>query len=144
MKTQKLLRLAVVVVTVTSGTAFGQECLHGNAETRDQSVRRSEALIAARLINSLQANQPGASKGIYLQHGDLFSSPLLTTIRATSNEIATRLVLTPGEEILPGWKLTLDVTEQGYWFMIRDTLDPCGFTYVSNQNGVILHAEPTR
>ena len=46
---------------------------------------------------------------------------------------------------VPAWvQLTLDVTTQGYWFMIKDKVDPCGFAYVSNQVGVILHAEPIR
>ena len=33
----------------------------------------------------------------------------------------------------PQWKLTLDVTESGYWFMIKDTADPCGFAFISNR-----------
>ena len=37
-----------------------------------------------------------------------------------------------------------DVTERGYWFMIKDKIDPCGFAYVSNQVGVIFNAEPIR
>ena len=44
----------------------------------------------------------------------------------------------------PQWKLTLDVTESGYWFMIKDTADPCGFAFISNQAGVIFSAEPIR
>jgi hypothetical protein len=33
---------------------------------------------------------------------------------------------------------------QGYWFMIKDKLDPCGFAYISNQAGLIFRAEPIR
>ena len=55
-----------------------------------------------------------------------------------------RISLGPEVEILPNWKLTLDVTQKGYWFMIKDTADPCGFAYISNQAGVIFHAEPIR
>ena len=47
-------------------------------------------------------------------------------------------------EFLPPCKLTLDVTESGYWFMIKDTADPCGFPYISHQAGVIFSAEPIR
>jgi hypothetical protein len=43
-----------------------------------------------------------------------------------------------------GWRLTLDVSDHGYWFMIKDTTDPCGFAYVSNELGVIFRAEPIR
>jgi hypothetical protein len=47
-------------------------------------------------------------------------------------------------EVIPGWQLTLDKTERGYWFMIKDKTDPCGFAYVSNQQGTIFTAEPIR
>jgi hypothetical protein len=49
-----------------------------------------------------------------------------------------------GTDVLPDWQLTLDVTNRGYWFMIKDKTDPCGFGYVSNQAGVIFRAEPIR
>ncbi len=52
--------------------------------------------------------------------------------------------LPPGQDIVAGWRLTLDVTPKGYWFAIKDTADPCGFTLVSNESGVILRAEPLR
>jgi hypothetical protein len=32
----------------------------------------------------------------------------------------------------------------GYWFAIRDTTDPCSFTYISNHSGLIYTAEPLR
>jgi len=47
-------------------------------------------------------------------------------------------------EIVPGWQLTLNKTENGYWFMIKDKTDPCGFTLISNQAGLIYNAEPMR
>jgi hypothetical protein len=46
--------------------------------------------------------------------------------------------------MLPNWQLTLDVTAQGYWFMLKDKTDPCGFAFVSNQAGLIFKAEPIR
>lgn len=45
---------------------------------------------------------------------------------------------------MPGWTLTLDLTPQGYWFMIKDKTDPCGFAFVSNQDGLIFEAQPIR
>jgi hypothetical protein len=45
---------------------------------------------------------------------------------------------------MPGWTRTLDVTAEGYWFMIRDKSDACGFTLVSNQPGLIFEAQPLR
>jgi hypothetical protein len=46
--------------------------------------------------------------------------------------------------VIPGWQLTLDRTEGGYWFMIKGKTDPCGLAFVSNQQGVIFTAEPIR
>lgn len=34
--------------------------------------------------------------------------------------------------------------QDGYWFMIADLADPCGFAYISNQAGVIFSSEPIR
>jgi hypothetical protein len=36
------------------------------------------------------------------------------------------------------------VTADGYWFMVKDQTDACGFAYISNQNGLIYTAEPIR
>ena len=49
-----------------------------------------------------------------------------------------------GEELFPGWELTLDDSATGYWFMIKDRTDPCGFACISNRAGVIYTAEPIR
>lgn len=54
------------------------------------------------------------------------------------------LDLTPGNEILQGWQLTLSTTERGYWFMIKDTTDPCRFALISHQEGIIYTAQPIR
>jgi hypothetical protein len=101
-------------------------------------------LTATRTINNIQANQPGSANKVYLRHADLVNSPFAVKMRESPNPTTKRIALNPDEEILPGWKLTLDVTEQGYWFMIKDTTDPCGFAYVSNQAGLIFNAEPIR
>jgi hypothetical protein len=52
--------------------------------------------------------------------------------------------LQPGQDVVAGWRLTLDVTARGHWFAIEDTTDPCGFAFVSNEAGVILRAEALR
>lgn len=126
------------------GTAYGQECLHGANENAEQAVRRREALTATRNINNIQANQPGAAKGLYLRHDQLAGSAYAVTMRDSRSDTVKRISLTPGTDLLPNWVLTLDVNPSGYWFMIRDKIDPCGFAYISNQAGVIFHAEPIR
>lgn len=130
--------------TLAMGTAYGQECLHGANENAEQAARRREALTATRNINNIQANQPGAVKGLYLRHDELAGSPYALKMRESTSDTVKRISLTPGTDVLPNWVLTLDVNPKGYWFMIRDKADPCGFAYISNQAGLIFHAEPIR
>jgi hypothetical protein len=136
--------LAMLCFGLALGTAHAQECFHGTTESPEQTARRREALTVARSINTIQANQPGAAKRQFLRHEELSSSPVAAKMRESANEIVKRISLTPGTDVLPDWQLTLDVTPEGYWFMIKDKLDPCAFAYVSNQAGVIFHAEPIR
>jgi hypothetical protein len=126
------------------GTGYAQECLHGPTESSEQALRRREALTAARSINTIQANQPGSANRLYLRHDELAGSPYGWEMRESTHETVKRISLTPGTDILPDWQLTLDVTQQGYWFMIRDIADPCGFAYISNQAGAIFNAESIR
>ncbi|MGH9371141.1 MAG: hypothetical protein ACRD15_06385 [Vicinamibacterales bacterium] len=118
-----------------------QNCLHGPDSTPEQQARRREALGATRNVNTMQANQPAARGNRYLRHEDLAASPFATK---QASPAFKKLNLTPGEEILPGWQLTLDVSEDSYWFMIKDKTDPCGFAFISNKAGIIYTAEPIR
>jgi hypothetical protein len=138
--------VAFVVVCLASAAhaAHAQDCLHGTTESAEHAARRREALTATRLINSLQANQPGSSKGQFLRHEELSSSPFAARMAQSSDATMKRMSLAPGTDIVPDWQLTLDVTPRGYWFMIKDKMDPCGFAFVSNEAGLILRAEPIR
>lgn len=127
-----------------SATAFAQQCLHGTGETAEQTARRREALMAARTINNLQFNQPNSRERIFFSHAKLADSPWAASMRANPTEFSKRISFDPNAEILPGWKLTLDLTTDGYWFSIKDTTDPCGFAYISNHVGLIYTAEPLR
>jgi hypothetical protein len=120
-----------------------QQCLHGPGETPDQTARRREALTATRTVNNLQANQPGSANRTFLKQAELPTSQFAQG-RGGQSEFFKKLNFNPGEELLPGWVLTLDVTPDGYWFMIKDKMDPCGFAFVSNTAGVIYTAEPIR
>ena len=141
----KVFAFVVVNVGLALGAAHAQECLHGSNETAEQNARRREALAAARTINTIQANQPGAASHQYLRHGELSGSRYALSMRtAPPGAAISRLSLDPGTEILPNWELKLDVSPTGYWLMIRDKADPCGFAFISNQAGVIFSAEPIR
>jgi len=137
----KTLAISVIVLACAIGTAHAQQCLHGANETPEQAARRTDAVNAARTINNIQANQ---KTGSYFRHEDLVTAPWAVQMRQSTSEFAKRISLLPGTDILPGWTLMLDVGFNSYWFMIKDKTDPCGFAYVSNQTGLIFHAEPIR
>src|SRR5436189_6151649 len=99
--------------------AYGQQCLHGAGETPEQQGRRRQALNAARAVNTIQANQPGRATQQYLRQVELGSSTYATSHRDTLSSFD----FSPGQEVLPGWELRLELTEVGYWFMIRDKTD---------------------
>jgi hypothetical protein len=127
--------LSMALVLSCASVSLAQQCLHGADESAEQAARRREALGAARLVNTIQANQPGAAERRYVRHEDL--------ARAAPT-LPARFTLAPGQEIVTGWRLTLDVTPREYWFAITDTTDPCGFRFISNEEGLILTAEPIR
>ncbi len=134
--------ILILSFTLLAAPSYAQQpCLHGPDETPQQQERRRQALGATRNVNNMQANQPAARGSRYLRHEDLASSPFAQ--KQTSAAFKS-LHLTPGDEILPGWELKLDVSDDSYWFMIKDKTDPCGFAYISNKAGVIYTAEPIR
>ena len=133
-----------VVLSLISASAYGQQCLHATGESADQAARRREALAATRTINNLQFNQSNSKPRVFFTHAQLADSPWAASMRANLNESSKRISFSPDADILPGWKLTRDVTPDGYWFSIKDTTDPCGFAYISNHDGVIYTAEPLR
>ena len=135
-----MLKIAFVVLTflALAGPALGQTCLHpSGSETPEQLARRRAALSAARTINNIQYNRPEAREKVFLRHDELASAPFAT-------KQTTSIVLTPDQDIVPGWRLSLDTYPGGYWFAITDTTDPCRFTYISNHSGLIYTAEPLR
>ena len=141
---QKLTIAFTAALWLMSASAYAQQCLHGTGETAEQTARRREALMATRTINNLQFNQPAARERVFFSHAKLADSPWAASMRANPNEFSTRISFSPDGELLPGWKLTLDVSTDGYWFSIKDTTDPCGFAYISNHSGLIYTAEPLR
>lgn len=130
------------VLAMSSGTAYAQQCLHGPDETAEEAARRKDALAVTRLVNTAQVNSPGARNGVFFHQFELASAPYMVKNRESA--LIKRISLDPNQEILPGWKLTLDVAREGYWFMVKDVKDPCGFAYISNQAGVIYTAQPLR
>lgn len=140
----RIISLTCGFIIVSVGSAYAQQqCLHGPNETPEQQVRRREALTATRTVNNLQANQPGSATNTYLRQVELPTSRFAQGPNGQT-DFFKKLNFTPGQELMPGWELKLDVTEDGYWFMIKDKSDPCGFAYISNKAGLIYTAEPIR
>jgi hypothetical protein len=107
-------------------------CLHFGKESPAQRDRSVAALGATRAINTAQSaysvkNQSYAAREQLAGYLD-----------------GARYHLAPAAEIVPGFTLTFDSTEKGYWFSVTDVTDPCKFSYISNQSGLIFAAQPIR
>jgi len=133
--------LIMTLVLFAPSLAAGQLCLHGPDSTAEQKARKTAALRATRQINTVQANRPEARQGRYLDQLEMAG---YDAEQVKKSGAATSLIFDPNAEVIPGWQLILQKTEDGYWFMIKDKTDPCGFAYISNDAGVIYTAEPIR
>jgi hypothetical protein len=138
------LALAAIALTAFAAPVLAQECVPGAPLTPEQQARRKQGVQLTRTINNLEANQPGSPTKTYLRQVELGSSEFAKRATGPSAEFLKTLNFTPGNDLMPGWQLTLDVTAEGYWFMIKDKTDPCGFACISNQNGLIYEAQPIR
>jgi hypothetical protein len=115
-------------------TQNNPQCLHAaGQESQEQRQRSIAALAATRAINSAQAAYSAKNNRSYGTREQL--APMVD---------ANRVNLTEGADVVPGFTLTFDTTPKGYWFMVADTTDPCGFRFISNQSGVIFTAQPIR
>jgi hypothetical protein len=140
-------RLALItlgVAALQTSPVAAQQCVPDAAKTPEQVARRQDGVRAARTINNLEANQPGNRSKKYLSQSELASSPFAAQQTGAAADFFKKLNFTPGAELMPGWELRLDVTGNGYWFSIKDKTDPCGLTFISNQQGLILEAQPIR
>ena len=140
-----VLTVFVCLCSIDGSTAQARNtCVPGATPSAEQQARRRDGVRLARLVNTAEANQPGATAKKFLRQEELSSTPFVQKRIEAQDAFVKSLNFTTGEEVLPGWELKRDVTDQGYWFMVRDKTDPCGFAFVSNQNGLIYTAEPIR
>lgn len=96
-------------------------CLHQAGESADQQLRRRQGITYARQINSAQASARSQA-GAYQP---------LNALRVP-------------QTAPPGFTAQLAVDANGYVFSIKDSTDPCGFAYFSDQDGVIFAGEYIR
>ena len=111
-------------VNVTGSAANAQQpplCLHGTGETRENAARRESALRVMRAINTAQA-QGFATNRSYQNFRELTDSGL------------------PPRPF--GFSTQLTVEGSTYALVIKDSVDPCGYTLFSDQAGVIYVGSP--
>jgi hypothetical protein len=109
-------------------TQAGAQCAHGADETQEQATRRRQALLLARVINTVQARARYTDQKVYLAN--------LGAIETMFTADGARWPLTPG------WDARLVASSDGYALILKDTLDPCSFAYVTDDSGLIYRAEP--
>jgi hypothetical protein len=133
--------IAFTFVTAFGSSAFAQQqCVPGQTPTAEQQAGRRAAVSAARFINTIE-NARGGRTRTYLRPADLQTEVIQQQPQAPPSSIVHKLNF-GAPELMPGWVLTLEVTADGYWFSIKDTQDPCGFTIISNRDGLIYNAMP--
>jgi hypothetical protein len=121
---------AIVMAGMLHGRpAQSTACLHEpGTETADQADRAKHAVGLARMINSAEAVYH-SKFGSYGKLEELVTGDFVKPAPASGEYVA-------------GFKLRLDVMDRAYWFSVTDTTDPCGFRYISNQDGLIFTAKP--
>ena len=130
--------LASAVLTIAPPAVKSQQpdsaCLHAaGKEAPEQRNRSVAALAATRAVNTAQAAFSARNNKTYATRADL-----------AAYLDSARYNLADEAEIVPGFKMTLDLTPKGHWFEIVVKTDPCGFRFISNQSGVIFTAQPIR
>ena len=96
-------------------------CLHGTGETPTQQMRRRQALVMARQINTAQ---------------------VVARQRMNAYQPLTALEMVSAAP--DGFVARIAVDENAYAFSIKDSTDPCGFAFFSDHDGIIYTGEALR
>jgi hypothetical protein len=136
--------LALSMSALASAQTPQSGCLHQVPETRPERIRREEALQATRLINNVtsQGTRFGARR--YLSWSEIADSGALPGLRSDGGPMGelVRKIRWGTPEPLPGWNIHFVTSGDAYAFSLRDIRDPCGFTYLSDESGVIWEGRP--
>lgn len=113
-------------------------CLHGDDETPAEYLRRNDAFAAMHMIDRVltMASGPGRRSPSWEQ---LAASGAVTALRGMpgpAGDLARRFGWGESEP-LPGWMILYLPRRAGVRFALRDALDPCGFTYTSEDPRVL-------
>lgn len=128
-------------VLLLPGLASGQKPSYGLPDRQNQ--QRSMAVNIVKAINAAEANYK-KNHGVYVTWSALFSAGDFTSAgtKWSSEEFPTvaHAMYGPGPEIVPGWKLRLNLSKDGaaYDLLLEDLSDPkCGFAIFSDDRGRI-------
>ena len=138
--------LTAAFVLVCSGTALGQQCLHGEDEHPLEQDRRLLALNSVRVINTAQSGHV-AQFGRYVPFAVLATSPAMLRFRDSAGRFGDTfrwMSLQAGTDLIPGFSLQLLTDGQSYMLSLKDQSDPCHFAYTSDEGGLIREARPIR
>lgn len=133
-----------IVMIALPPLAMAQECLPDRVPTTEQQLARRDAVRAARLVNTAQANHARSAERKYLTQAELQTWLGSQRVGTSVEDLLARLDFRPGAELIKGWEFTFSLTNAGYWFVIKDKNDPCGYSIISSQDGIIYTAEPIR
>jgi hypothetical protein len=99
---------------------------------------RATAVNVVREINTAEVEH-SAWHGTYASWNELYSVP-------EEQKRWQRLQLSAGPEIVPGWTLSLVASADGKNFelSLRSLADKCGFSFFSDQGGVIYEGSAVR
>jgi hypothetical protein len=139
------LLLGLVVFASPAAAQSTDACLHSRLESPAEARRRQDALRATRMINTLTvspARGPGAA-GAYPSWEELARSPQLASLRSMGGPAGdlARKIQWGTQYPLPGWAIHYVASAAGYAFSLTDVLDPCRFTYHSDDSGMIIAGE---
>ena len=142
----RIVFLGVVVAAMTLGAAIPQYGQNAAVDTTDADSRHSMAVGLLRSINTVEVGYQ-VGHGSYVGWDDLLASKEFMEFEkeclAHIPEFATAH-FTKGPEILPGWRLRLNLTQggKGYDLLLEDAIDKkCGYAAATDERGVIRQSK---
>jgi riboflavin synthase alpha subunit len=136
--------LTVVLLALTPSSAF-----HQNAQARATDVEQAKHSLAVNVLRAINTAEFDyrMKQGSFAAWDTLVSSDEFTkgTKWAAQNDPQfADAHFSKGSEILPGWTLRLNLTQdaKGYDVMLEDTTDQkCGYAVVTDERGLIRQSK---
>lgn len=140
-------KLAILLsaLMICSGAAWAQQkpCSHGANESAEETQRKVQAISAVRLINTVQASYHNQNNR-YATLEELAGSSWIESLKnrpAPLGDLAKSMSLNPKGEIIPGFEVRLTTDGTKYSIFVTDKTDSCGFSFFSDQQGVIYFGQ---